>query len=351
MDKKLSDQFKEIQKLIKKESTFEAAIESLLKLRSDLLQDISQIVKKYPIEAFYQMPFPNVDGYHKKTLSYSIWHIARIEDIVVHEMIVKDEQILFKDNYLKRIGASIITTGNELEGEELVEFSKDINIKVLLNYASDVIESTNRELVKLDFKEAKSRFTEEDKKRLLQSKCVSTSESSIWLIDYWCSKDIIGLILMPFSKHWMMHIDAMHRIKNKLCKMARKGVDPIAYCGLYCNHCFLSEWCGSCRTRYNACSYATLFEDGICPNVKCCENKKLDGCYECENLINCTKGFYSINNPASNECKVQALYIQKHGRKEFLEVHKRMEKKYDFAKEQRIFGTSIEEGLKILEEN
>ena len=39
--------------------------------------------------------------------------------------------------------------------------------------------------------------------------------------------------------------------------MARKGVDPVAYCGLSCNHCFLSEWCGSCRTEYNTCSFAT----------------------------------------------------------------------------------------------
>ena len=35
-----------------------------------------------------------------------------------------------------------------------------------------------------------------------------------------------------------MHIEAMRRIKNKLCSNARKGVDPAAYCGLSCNHCF-----------------------------------------------------------------------------------------------------------------
>lgn len=32
------------------------------------------------------------DGYHSKTLGYSIWHIFRIEDIVVHEMMVQMRQ-------------------------------------------------------------------------------------------------------------------------------------------------------------------------------------------------------------------------------------------------------------------
>ena len=45
---------------------------------------------------------------------------------------------------------------------------------------------------------------------------VNDSEKAIWLIDYWCSKDIRGLIQMPFSRHWIMHTEACLRIKNKI---------------------------------------------------------------------------------------------------------------------------------------
>ena len=45
---------------------------------------------------------------------------------------------------------------------------------------------------------------------------MSKDESAIWLIDYWCGKDIRGLIQMPFSRHWIMHIEASLRIKNKI---------------------------------------------------------------------------------------------------------------------------------------
>ena len=56
----------------------------------------------------------------------------------------------------------------------------------------------------------------DDKKQILDSKSVSTDESAIWLIDYWCGKDLRGLVKMPFSRHWIMHIEAMCRITSRL---------------------------------------------------------------------------------------------------------------------------------------
>ena len=57
----------------------------------------------------------------------------------------------------------------------------------------------------------------EDRKEYLKSlNVVSTDENAVWLIDYWCNKDVRGLIQMPFSRHWIMHIEACLRIKNKI---------------------------------------------------------------------------------------------------------------------------------------
>ena len=156
---------------------------------------------------------------------------------------------------------------------------------------------------------------------------------------------------MPFSRHWIMHIEAMRRIKNRLCRQARRGVDPIAYCGFSCNHCFLAEWCGSCRTAYNVCAFATISPDGKCPNAVCCQEKGIDGCYECDNLESCEAGFYIPSNDGAQAAKAQAMYIRKHGKKAFLEVHDRLHQKYDFVKTQEILGQDCREGLRILEES
>ena len=222
MDKDWAEKNKEIQKLISKEATFNEAIDKLIAFREEMFGQITSIVEGYPEEAFYQMPFAKATGYHSKTLAYSIWHIYRIEDIVAHEIIMEDEQVLFKKDYLKKTASPIITTGNELEGEEITEFSKKLNVKELYLYAKAVKDSSNKFLKKLSHKDLKRKFTDETKQKLVKTKCVSADENAVWLIDYWCNKDLKGLILMPFSRHWIMHIEAMRRIKDKLDKITVK---------------------------------------------------------------------------------------------------------------------------------
>jgi len=349
MDKEWAEKNKQIQVLLGKETTYKEGTELLIEFRKEMFEQISQIVNGYPAMAFYQMPFANAKGCHSKTLSYSIWHIFRAEDIAAHTLIAGDRQVFVTGGYQKKIGSTVITTGNELRGQEIAEFSKDLNIRALYEYANEVMLSANSILSTLEYPQMKLRFSDADKKRLAESGCISPDENARWLIDYWCSKDIRGLIGMLFSRHWIMHIEAMRRIKNKLCKNARKGVDPVAYCGLSCNHCFLGEWCGSCRTEYSVCSYATLFEDRRCPNAVCCNDKNIDGCYECSELEDCTKGFYTPGNNGAVSAKVQAMFIRKYGKKALLKVHDKLHERFDFAKTQEMLGQDIHEGLKMLE--
>ena len=53
------------------------------------------------------------------------------------------------------------------------------------------------------------------RKQLEKLNVVSVDENAYWLIDYWCGKDVKGLIQMPFSRHWIMHIEACLKIRDK----------------------------------------------------------------------------------------------------------------------------------------
>ena len=98
-----------MQTQIKKKDTYKAGIDTLIHLRNQLMETLTSFNEKLSREDFDAIPFINADGYHSKTIAYSIW-----------------------------------------------------------------------------------------------------------LIDYWRGKDIRGLIQMPFSRHWIMHIEASLRIKNKI---------------------------------------------------------------------------------------------------------------------------------------
>ena len=348
MDNNWSEQNKKMQTLIAKNVTFADGIRVLLALRTEIFEQITSIINTFPPVAFYQMPFGVGKGTQHTTLAWSLWHLFRIEDIVVHSLILNDEQVLIVGGWLSKTKSPCITTGNELDGDAMIDFSKSLDIKAVYEYCSAVMESTHEMLAGLNFADLKKSFTAEDKERLRATGCVSPDESSAWLIDYWCGKNIKGLIQMPLSRNWIMHVEAMRRIKNKLCQQAKKGVDQIAYCGLSCGHCFLTAWCGSCRTIYNTCSFATCSPDGICPNTACCKEKCLDGCYECSELYDCKKGFYSLGKD-TNAIRAMALFIQKYDKKELLRVMNTMHSKKKFEKIQEVLGEDVDQGLKILE--
>lgn len=216
MNKEWSELNKEVQIQLKREATFSQGIETLLTLRQKLFSELLCLNQKLSREEFDAMPFANAKGYHSKTIAYSIWHIFRIEDIVAHSLIQRDEQILFLKDYQKRINSPIITTGNELVGQQIADFSSMLDLEQLYQYMEEVKECTEEILKNLSFKELKRKFEDADKENLKGLKVVSTDENACWLIDYWCGKDIRGLIQMPFSRHWIMHIEASLRIKNKI---------------------------------------------------------------------------------------------------------------------------------------
>lgn len=201
-----------MQAQIKKRDTYKAGMDTLFQLRNQLLQTLLSFQEDYRREDFDAIPFINADGYHKKTLAWSIWHIFRIEDIVAHTVIGEDEQVFFAGNYQQRIHSPIITTGNELVKQEISDFSKQLDLKELYSYLLEVKESTEKKLQQLTYDDLKRKIPAERKEALRSLQVVSTDEAAVWLIDYWCNKDIRGLIQMPFSRHWIMHTEACLRI-------------------------------------------------------------------------------------------------------------------------------------------
>ena len=216
MNKEWSELNKLMQTQIKKKDTYDSGIGTLFSLRDNLWDMIISFKDELSREEFNAIPYINAEGYHSKTIAYSLWHIFRIEDIVAHTLIKEDEQVFFREGYQKKINSPIITTGNELVKQEIADFSEQLNMDELYTYLSDVKQGTEAILWDLSYEDLKRKIPVERKEQLESLSVVSKDESAIWLIDYWCNKDVRGLIQMPFSRHWIMHIEACLRIKKKI---------------------------------------------------------------------------------------------------------------------------------------
>lgn len=173
-------------------------------------------MKDLSFEDYSKQPFINCDGYESKTIAYSIYHVFRIEDIVLNTLIKKNNQIFLRYDYKSKMNSMIITTGNELRKNSIAAFSETLVIDELWYYAKKVFEETNKWLLSITYNDLITKYCELDQKRIQATNTVSEDEK--WLIEYWCGKDIKGLLAMPFSRHWIMHLEASLRIKNKLVK-------------------------------------------------------------------------------------------------------------------------------------
>ena len=215
MNRGWAEKNKQMQALLKK-ATLKEGIAELLSLRKLLMDEMLSWRSELTTEDYSKMPYMNANGYHSKTIAYSIWHIMRIEDIVVNTLILNCDEILFTNQYLIKINAPIITTGNELVKEEIAEFSKRLDLDALYEYAEAVRQKTDAWLLTISYDDLNTRFSDGDKNRIRNCNVVSTAEEAEWLIDYWCNKDVKGLLKMPLSRHWIMHIEAAGRIMSKL---------------------------------------------------------------------------------------------------------------------------------------
>lgn len=167
--------------------------------------------------------------------------------------------------------------------------------------------------------------------RVIRTLATYTTFEDLWL----------NLPEYPAAMEWCRTLDAA------AAQEARLGINPVGYCGHHCGLCFLSRWCGGCRSNLNRCSYATLCDGNTCPNVSCAKERNLGGCYECVDLPGCAKGYYERND--EYVARASALFIKKHGEQRYTNTLKlALESGVNYPETFDSSG-SVENALAILE--
>ena len=228
MNREWSDKNKLAQSKLKKAS-FNEGIREFLELREMLMQEMLSWKTVLSPEDFFAIPFINADGYLSKTVAYSIWHIIRIEDIVVNSLIREKKEILFEDDFDKKIGADIVTTGNELVKQEIAEFSKKLNIDALYDYAIAVKTSTDEWLTSLKYEDIKSKFDDDDNFLTVYSKTTMLKEysKSVKLSLLLIEDNIIKP--QAFSDHTDLEYTHNHVLRAGINEAAGEIISPNGY--------------------------------------------------------------------------------------------------------------------------
>jgi hypothetical protein len=163
-------------------------------------------------EAFAVMSSPN-----GTSIAWNIWHITRIEDITANILIAGGKQVL-NTTWLKKIGATVRDTGNAMTKDEILNFSRSLNMNMLISYRDEVGRRT-RDIVKnVKPPDLKRKMKPESVERILAEGGVTSHKDSLWLLDFWGKKTVAGILLMPITRHQILHLNDSMKLKKKIMK-------------------------------------------------------------------------------------------------------------------------------------
>jgi len=218
--KSWNNDIKELRKIILKPDKIQESKSLALSLHSMVHLSIMSGVDKKTFEdelreGLDENTFRTSQNQKGRTIAYGIWHCTRIEDITMNLLVAGDKQIFNRENWQEKINSNITDTGNAMSEDDIMEFSKNINMEELKNYRIEVGRRTRYIVENLSTEDMKRNFDKHRLQRILDERAVLDVKASNWLIDFWGRKNVAGIILMPMTRHQVIYINESLSAKKK----------------------------------------------------------------------------------------------------------------------------------------
>ena len=203
---------------LSKQNTFEKGIKLLMEMHG-LLHDkkVYNITKEtYNSKLWENLKEETCKIISKKETSilWNIWHITRIEDLISN-ILIGNKETIFNKEIQKKLNVKIKDTGNAMEFSDIEIFNKNICIKELKEYRIKVGKSTKKIIENIKFNDIIRKVEKEQLEKIRKN---GNDPKSIWLLDFWSRKNVLGLIMMPITRHQIVHLNDCFKIKLKYNK-------------------------------------------------------------------------------------------------------------------------------------
>jgi hypothetical protein len=147
------------------------------------------------------------------SIAWNLWHLARIEDAAMNLLVAGTEQVLRRDGWYAKMKVSAADTGNEMPPEEIVRLSAQVDLAALRAYRAAVGRRTREIVAQL----TPDRFAQPvDPARIARVLAEgAVRPGAEYITDYWGGRTIAGLLLMPATRHNIVHLNEALKIKKK----------------------------------------------------------------------------------------------------------------------------------------
>jgi hypothetical protein len=147
------------------------------------------------------------------SIVWCFWHLTRIEDVTINMLLAGTPQLFLKDGWFGQLGIPYRDTGNGMDAADVAILSAMIDISALRAYRFAVGRRTRKIVKGLQPADLSRKVEAVRLERVMAEGAVL--EAGRGAIDYWGGLTGAGLLLMPPTRHAILHLNEMLKIKAK----------------------------------------------------------------------------------------------------------------------------------------
>jgi hypothetical protein len=148
------------------------------------------------------------------SIVWILWHLARCEDLTMNILVDGVEQVFERQGWKEKLHTPVIHTGNELDMQDIKQFSETIHVGHLKEYRAAVGAATRQAVSQLTSDKLRQSVNPARILKIRQSGAVLPEADGI--VNYWSRRTIAGLLLMPPTRHCFTHLNEALRIRHLL---------------------------------------------------------------------------------------------------------------------------------------
>lgn len=225
MDKTIEEQRKQLNKrqtllrqLMTNSEQFDAAMDMFLSHHAQLhSSDVAQPAwsfEKAVLDDMSEEKIRVIPKNEQHSVAWLLWHIARIEDVVMNLLVADSPQVFIRDGWLERLNVDLLHVGNAMTIDEIQNFSATIDVEQLLKYRAAVGRRTQEIAKGIVPQELKQNVLPDRIQKVWDEEALLAAASDV--AEYWSRRTIAGLLLMPATRHNIVHLNEILNIKKRI---------------------------------------------------------------------------------------------------------------------------------------
>jgi hypothetical protein len=191
------------------------AIQAFLTLHSQLHSQhvtphITWSYEDLLLDGLSEAKFRKIPEGQEHSLAWIVWHLTRVEDVTMNLLVAGRDQVFEKEGWQEKTRSPFKHTGNGTGLEVAEALSAVVDINALHAYRVAVGLATQEIVRSLTLADFKRKVSQENVQRLLSQGAVLPAGMEV--VDYWRRRDVAGLLLMPPTRHTIVHWNEARKI-------------------------------------------------------------------------------------------------------------------------------------------